>query len=101
MGSAEEVRTIFDRGLRGLEMVPLSRVPPTLPTGFVYFDIVRHPTYWKDVVRTHTLGFRFRVKGLEPGQPGAVAIGDQIIRVYDATGRTYDLQFAVFVVKER
>jgi type VI secretion system protein ImpJ len=93
LGSAEEVRTIFDRAEEGLRMEPLSRIPPSLPTGYVYFDIVRNPTYWRDVVRTQTLGFRFRTTG-------ARAIGDQIITLAHApTGRTYSLQFAVFVVK--
>ena len=74
-------------------MEPLSRIPPSLPTGFVYFNIVRNPTYWRDVVRSQTLGFRFRVTG-------ARAIGDQIITLtHPSTGRVYNLQFAVFVVK--
>jgi hypothetical protein len=74
-------------------MEPLDRIPPTLPTGFVYFNIVRHPIHWKDVVRTQTLGLRFRVSG-------ARVIGNQVITLTHAsTGRTYSLQFAVFVVK--
>jgi type VI secretion system protein ImpJ len=93
LGSADTVKTIFERAEEGLSIEPLSRIPPTLPTGFVYFNVVRHPTYWKDVVRTRTLGFRFRVKG-------AKAFGDQIITLtHEKTGRTYSLQFAVFVVK--
>lgn len=95
LGSGEEVEAIFRQALEGLGMEPLNRIPPTLPTGFVYFDIVRHPTYWKDVVRTHTLGLRFRTTG-------ATAVGNQVIKLTDSTtGRTHSLQFAVFVVKGR
>ncbi len=95
LGSAEEVEAIFRQALEGLGMEPLNRIPPTLPTGFVYFGIVRHPTYWKEVVRTQTLGLRFRITG-------ATAVGDQMIKLTDpTTGRTYSLQFAVFVVKGR
>src|SRR5262249_41073921 len=57
-GSADQVKEIFERALEGLKMQPLNRIPPALPTGFVYFDVVRHPDYWKDVVRTRTLGLR-------------------------------------------
>ena len=63
LGSADEVETIFKRAEEGLRMEPLNRIPPALPMGFVYFNIVRHPTYWKDVVRTQTLGLRFRTTG--------------------------------------
>ena len=82
LGSADEVEAIFRQALEGLGMEPLNRIPPTLPTGFVYFDITRNPAYWKDVVRTHTLGLRFRTTG-------AAAVGDQIIKLTDSTtGRT-------------
>jgi type VI secretion system protein ImpJ len=94
LGSAEEVETIFKRAEEGLRMEPLNRIPPALPMGFVYFNIVRHSTYWTDVVRTKTLGLRFRTTG-------ARAIGNQIITLTASTGRTYSLQFAVFVVKGR
>jgi type VI secretion system protein ImpJ len=95
LGSADEVETIFKRAEEGLKMEPLNRIPPALPTGYVYFNIVRHPTYWKDVVRTQTLGLRFRTTG-------ARAKGNQIIALTDDNaGRSYDLQFAIFVVKGR
>lgn len=92
-GHADEVETIFKGAEEGLRMEPLNRIPPALPMGFVYFNIGRHPTYWKDVVRTQTLGLRFRTTG-------ARAIGNQIITLtHVSTGRIYNLQFAVFVVK--
>jgi type VI secretion system protein ImpJ len=95
LGSENEVETIFKQAQEGLKMEPLNRIPPALPTGFVYFNIVRHPNFWKDVVRTKTLGLRFRTTG-------ARAKGEQVIVLTDpGTGRIYDLQFAVFVVKGR
>ncbi len=95
LGSAEEVEAIYRQALEGLRMEPLTRIPPTLPTGFVYFTIQRNPAHWKDVVRSQTLGIRFKVTG-------AKAKGDQTVVLTDAqSGRSYDLQFAVFVVKGR
>jgi type VI secretion system protein ImpJ len=95
LGSAEEVEAIYRQALEGLKMEPLNRIPPALPTGFVYFNIVRHPSHWKDVVRTQALGLRFRTTG-------ARVIGNQVITLTHASaGRTYNLQFAVFVVKAR
>jgi type VI secretion system protein ImpJ len=95
LGSADQVGTIFDRAEQGLKMEPLNRIPPALPRGFVYFDVVRHPIYWKEAVRTRTLGLRFRLAG---GRP----INSQMMAVtHPTSGRTYNLQFAVFVVKDR
>jgi type VI secretion system protein ImpJ len=93
LGSGDEVENIFKGAEKGLSMEPLNRIPPALPSGFVYFNIVRHPTYWKDVVRTQTLGLRFRTTG-------ARVSDNQVISLpHNSTGRTYKLQFAVFVVK--
>jgi type VI secretion system protein ImpJ len=95
LGSADQVATIFDRAEQGLKMEPLNRIPPALPMGFVYFDVVRHTVYWKEVVRTRTLGLRFRLKG---GRP----LSSQVMAVtHPTSGRTFNLQFAVFVVKGR
>ena len=43
-------------------MKALSRIPPALPGGYVYFEMVRHPEYWKDVVNTRTLGLRIKLE---------------------------------------
>jgi type VI secretion system protein ImpJ len=95
LGSAEQVGTIFDRAEQGLKMEPLNRIPPALPMGFVYFDVVRHPVYWKEVVRTRTLGLRFRLTGGRPLSSQMMAV------THPTSGKTYNLQFAVFVVKGR
>lgn len=93
LASGNEVEAVFRQGLEGLGMEPLNRIPPALPMGFVYFNIVRHSTYWPDVVRTQTLGLRFSTQG-------ARVKDNQIISVpHSRTGRVYTLQFAVFVVK--
>ena len=62
LGSGDQVETIFKTGNAGLSMKPLNRIPPALPGGVVYFEIVRHPEFWKDVVRTATLGLRFKLE---------------------------------------
>ncbi len=93
LASGDEVEAVFRQGLEGLGMEPLDRIPPALPMGFVYFNIVRHPTYWPDVVRTRTLGLRFSTQG-------ARVKDNQIISVpHSRTGRVYTLQFAVWVVE--
>ena len=95
LGSADQVATIFDRAELGLKMEPLNRIPPALPMGYVYFDVTRHPVYWNEVVRTRTLGLRFRLKDGRPLNSQMMAV------THPTTGRTYNLQFAVFVVKGR
>jgi len=73
----------------------LNRIPPALPAGVVYFEIVRNPEYWKDVVRTRTLGLRFKLDRGKFLSPQMLALTSP------TTERTVNLQFAVFVVKSR
>lgn len=93
LGSGEEVESIFKSGFAGLGMKPLDRVPPELPGGVVYFKIVRDSEAWKDVVRAGTLGLRFKL------DKGKFLSPQMLAFVNPATGRTVNLQFAVFVVK--
>lgn len=95
LGSGEQVREIFKAGGLGLGMRPLNRIPPALPGGVVYFEIDRHPEFWRDVVRTRTLGLRFKLERVK-------FLSEQILAVIHPTTRqTVNLQFAVFVVKNR
>ena len=95
LGSGEQVGEIFRRGEAGLGMRPVVRIPTVLPTGVVYFEIERNPAYWRDVVRTHTLGLRF---GLERGR----FLNNQMLALTEPqTGRVVNLQFAVFIVMPR
>lgn len=93
LGSGDQVEAIFKSGGAGLGMTPLMRVPPALPGGVVYFEIVRNPEDWKDVVRTRTLGLRFKLERGRFLSPQMLALTSP------TTGRTVNLQFAVFVVK--
>lgn len=93
LGSGDQVESIFKSGAAGLAMKPLTRVPPELPGGVVYFEIVRNPEAWKDVVRAGTLGLRFKL------DKGKFLSPQMLAFVNPATGRTVNLQFAVFVVK--
>lgn len=95
LGSGEQVETIFQKREEGLKITPLNRIPPALPAGVVYFEIVRSPEYWKDVVRTRTLALRFK---LDRGR----FLSSQMLALTSPTSeRTINLQFAVFVVKNR
>lgn len=95
LGSGEQVETIFQRREEGLRLTPLNRIPPALPAGVVYFEIVRTPEYWKDVVRTRTLGLRFKL------EKGKFLSAQMLALTSPTTARTINLQFAVFVVKNR
>jgi len=93
LGSGEQVEAIFKSANAGLGMKPLDRIPPALPRGVVYFEIVRHAEFWKDVVRTRTLGLRFKL------ERGKFLSAQMLALTNPATQRTVNLQFAVFVVK--
>ena len=94
LGSAEEIDQIFRSADRGLNMRPISRIPPALPTGVVYFEMDRVPRHWPDVVRTRTLALRFGLERLR-FQPD-----HRVLRLtHDVTKRSYDIQLAVYVLK--
>jgi type VI secretion system protein ImpJ len=95
LGSGEQVEAIFRAASAGLTMNPVNRVPPSLPGGVVYFEIVRQPEFWKDVVRTRTLGLRFKL------DRGKFLSAQMLALTNPATQRSVNLQFAVFVVKDR
>jgi type VI secretion system protein ImpJ len=93
LGSAEEISDIFKNAKPGLGMTPLARIPPALPRDVVYFEIVRRPEAWKDVLRTYTLALRFPTERIRYKSPRIFALTSP------ASGRQVDLQFAVYVVK--
>jgi type VI secretion system protein ImpJ len=93
LGSGEQVEEIFRAAAKGLEMRPLNRIPAALPAGVVYFELVREPNYWRDVVRTRSLGLRFKSERCKFLSQRMLALTNP------QTKRTMNLQFAVFVVK--
>lgn len=93
LGSGEQVGEIFRSATKGLEMRPLNRIPPALPAGVVYFELVRDPIYWRDVVRTRSLGLRFKAERCKFLSQRMLALTNPL------TQRSVNLQFAVFVVK--
>ena len=93
LASGEQVEEIFRAGAKGLSMKPLNRIPPALPTGVIYFEIDRDPSYWRDVARTYTLGLRFKLDWGRFLNPRMIAM------TMPKTQKIVNLQFAVFVVK--
>jgi type VI secretion system protein ImpJ len=93
LGSAEQVAETFKAGAKGLKMRPLKRTPSALPSGVIYFEIERDPAYWKDVVRTYTLGLRFKLEF------GKFLTDKILVMTPESTQRAVNLQFAVYVVK--
>jgi hypothetical protein len=98
LGGAREARMIWDRAEVGLSLQTLSRTPPDLPMGFVYFTIDREdpsfPIYWKGVVESQMLGIYFPTIGI---WGGIRVMSDRVLSVpHRTTGRTCLLKFAVF-----
>ncbi len=93
LGSGDKVEEFFLRGIPGLKMKPLSRIPPALPAGVIYFEIERNPLYWQDVLRTLTLGLRFK---LERGR--FLEDNQTLVFLHPRTQQPVRVQFAVYVV---
>ncbi len=92
LGSGDKVEEFLQRGIPGLRMKPLGRIPPALPAGVVYFEIERNPLYWQDVLRTLTLGLRFKL------DRGKFLSKEMLAFTHPKTQQPVNVQFAVYVV---
>ncbi|WP_169978657.1 type VI secretion system baseplate subunit TssK [Tautonia rosea] len=96
LGAGEQVGEIFRQGQSGLGLQPLNRIPPALPRNVVYFEVQKKEPYWRDVLRTRTLGLRFNLEG-------GSFLGDSEAKQLVALprpriGSLVELQFAVYVI---
>ncbi|HAA72231.1 MAG TPA: type VI secretion system baseplate subunit TssK [Planctomycetaceae bacterium] len=61
MGSSQQVDLIFKHGIPGIETLELPEPPRALPThqGWIYFELIRDNSAFKDVLATQSLALRF------------------------------------------
>jgi type VI secretion system protein ImpJ len=60
LGSARQVDALFEYGAEGFHMTPLAQAPRALPPSrdWVYYEVNRQGSAWKDVLETQTLAMR-------------------------------------------
>lgn len=96
LGAGDQVGEIFKQGQSGLGLQPLNRIPPALPRNVIYFEIQKNEPYWRDVLRTRTLGLRFNLEG---GSFRGEQEAKQVVALpRPRVGRLVELQFAVYVI---
>ncbi|MEZ6117664.1 MAG: type VI secretion system baseplate subunit TssK [Pirellulaceae bacterium] len=63
IGSSQQVDLIFKHGLPGVEQLELDSPPRALPPqNWIYYDVQRNNTAWKDVLASQTLALRFKTE---------------------------------------
>ena len=99
LGSARQVDALFEYGAEGLHMTPLAQSPRALPPGrdWIYFEVSRSNTAWKDVLETQTLAMRLKDTLIMNRQE----LQGQRKLVVSAAGKEAALQFALFAVPNR
>jgi type VI secretion system protein ImpJ len=61
MASSQQIELVFRHGLPGIEQVELTQVPRALPPhGWVYYQVQRGNSAWRDVLASQTLALRFK-----------------------------------------
>jgi type VI secretion system protein ImpJ len=95
LGSKNQVEQIFERGMEGLQLLPLDRTPRALPAkGWIYYEVTRQNAAWRDVQSTQTLAMRFR-DTLVVNRNDA---GEERTLIVNYRGKRIGLQFALFAV---
>ncbi len=96
LGSSRQVDSLYQFGAEGLHMRPLSQAPRALPPrrDWLYFEVNRENTAWRDVLETQTLAMRLTDSLIVnrdklPGERNIVVA---------AGGKHVNLQFALFAV---
>ncbi|NQT36229.1 MAG: type VI secretion system baseplate subunit TssK [Planctomycetes bacterium] len=96
LGSARQVDQLFEYGAEGLHLTPLPQAPRALPPAgdWLYFEVNRDNTAWKEVMDTETLAMRLKDTlivnraDLQGERKLVVSVG----------GKQVALQFALFAV---
>jgi type VI secretion system protein ImpJ len=99
LGSSRQVEILFKHRAEGLQLVPLDRPPRALPAhrDWIYYQISRQNTAWKDVQETQTLAMRLKDSLIlnRESLPGERKL------MVSSRGRQAALQFALFAVPTR
>jgi type VI secretion system protein ImpJ len=98
-GSSRQVEALFTHRAEGLHLSPLERAPRALPMSrdWVYYEVGRNNTAWRDVQETQTLAMRLKdslILNRDRLQ------GERSLDV-SARGKKATLQFALFAVPTR
>jgi type VI secretion system protein ImpJ len=96
LGSARQVDALFEYGAEGLHMTPLAQAPRALPPSrdWIYYEVSRQGTSWKDVLDTQTLAMRLKDTLIVNR---AELQGERKL-VVSVRGKSVPLQFALFAV---
>jgi type VI secretion system protein ImpJ len=99
LGSARQVDALFEYGAEGLHLTPLPQAPRALPPSreWIYFEVSRQNSAWKDVLQTQTLAMRLKdvlIVNRNELQ------GERKL-VVSIRGKQYALHFALFAVPTR
>lgn len=97
LGSKTRVEMLFDHGLPGLNLVPLSSTPRALPrrSDWRFYEVNRQGNEWKEVSATKTLAMRFKHRLIQNPE----ALPGQRRIVVNFRGKRADLEFALFAVR--
>lgn len=99
LGSSRQVETLFTHRAEGLHLSPLERAPRALPLSrdWIYYEVSRKNTAWRDVQETQTLAMRLK-DSLILNQDRLQ--GERTMEVASRTKHA-SLQFALFAVPNR
>lgn len=94
VGSADQADAFYRAGKAGLSFTPIKTPPRVLPPGITYFQLSKDlsGTEWADVNRTLSLAIRFNENRVQGN------IQDQEVLTLSVSGKTFRIQFTLFVV---
>lgn len=97
VGSAEEVDSIFRRGLLGVQILPVSDAPRVFPRKNWHYYRVNRDISWSRVEATLNLGIRFNERDVEQQVRGEskIDVRDRI------NNQATTLSFSLFAIKMR
>jgi hypothetical protein len=66
IGPGEDIQDLVKQGLSGIDVSPLTQLPPTLPSRpeYCYFSLNKHSDYWKKMASSG--GFAIHISGTFP-----------------------------------
>ena len=99
LGSARQVDALFEYGAEGLHLTPLPQAPRALPPSrdWLYFEVSRQGTAWKDVLDTQTVAMRLKDSLIA----NRSELQGERKLVVSLRGKQVPLQFALFAVPNR
>jgi type VI secretion system protein ImpJ len=99
LGSTRQVDSLFEFGAEGLHLTPLPQAPRALPPSrdWIYFEVSRQNSAWKDVLQTQTLAMRLKDVLIV----NRSELQGERKLVVSVQGKQFALHFALFAVPTR